>query len=357
MKYASVAVINMAIAGVFILVKMVATPILTSIWSNNDLIEMTSTGFYAYDEQYDEWFLKPTWVGFKKYVKAIVAGAVIAIGGYLGLMWQLGEESAHWAVVFPACALVVLNEIFNFVNGQTKSEWEHSILGEDADARRVSNYYKVREVLEKILPEPLLAAHTGMEYGGKKTPADLIEDLSKSDDKTDRLVAEYFTIDERYMEADTDCVQATLQLMKRGNVVFLNPFYRDMSLYITLPLTNALLSGRKCLVITGRKNNSEDVKNWLAETLSEYSHMRSLWRVELLDGNEPDCEVGVISFPQIYDNAVVNANREFFKETDFVLMIEPSLIVNTGQVGLSIIAQEMQHSGVKPVYCICDRNA
>ena len=357
MKYASVAVINMAIAGVFILVKMVATPILTSIWSNNDLIEMTSTGFYAYDEQYDEWFLKPTWVGFKKYVKAIVAGAVIAIGGYLGLMWQLGEESALWAVVFPACALVVLNEIFNFVNGQTKTEWEHSILGEDADARRVSNYYKVREVLEKILPEPLLAAHTGMEYGGKKTPADLIEDLSKSDDKTDRLVAEYFTIDERYMEADTDCVQATLQLMKRGNVVFLNPFYRDMSLYITLPLTNALLSGRKCLVITGRKNNSEDVKNWLAETLSEYSHMRSLWRVELLDGNEPDCEVGVISFPQIYDNAVVNANREFFKETDFVLMIEPSLIVNTGQVGLSIIAQEMQHSGVKPVYCICDRNA
>ena len=156
----------------------------------------------------------------------------------------------------------------------------------------------MREVLEKILPEPLLAAHTGMEYGGKKTPADLIEDLSKSDDKTDRLVAEYFTIDERYMEADTDCVQATLQLMKRGNVVFLNPFYRDMSLYITLPLTNALLSGRKCLVITGRKNNSEDVKNWLAETLSEYSHMRSLWRVELLDGNEPDCEGSADAVPE-----------------------------------------------------------
>ena len=349
--------VNAVIFAAFVLLKIIITPIITSIWSDNDLIEMTSVNFYAYDEQYDEWFLMHKWVGFKRFLEAVVIGAVIAVGGYLGLTWYLGRESFVWTLAFPVCALIVINEIYNFLNGQTKEEWEHSILGDNADARRVSNYYKVREVLEKILPEPLLSAHTGMEYGGKQTPADLVEDLSKSEDKIDRVTAEYFTIDDRYMEADIDCVQATLQLMKRNNVVFLNPFYRDMSLYITLPLTNALLSGRKVVVITGRKSNSEDVRGWLEETLSEYSRMRSLWRVGLLSNNEPECEVGVISFPQLYDNAVINANREFFRETDFVLMIEPSLIVNTGQVALSIIAQEMQHSGVKPVYCICDRNA
>ena len=353
----SVVLINGAIMAAFIPVKSVITPIIASIWKKYDLIEMTSENFYGYDEQYDEWFLMHKWVGFKGFLKALVIGAVIATGGWLGIAWYMGQGSSVWAVAFPVCALIVLNEIFNFLNGQTKEEWEHSILGEEADARRVSNYYKVREVLEKILPEPLLSAHTGMEYGGKQTPADLVDQLAKSDDKIDNVVADYFTIDERFIDADTDCVQATLQLMKRNNVVFLNPFYRDMSLYITLPLTNALLSGRKVVVITGRKSNSEDIKNWLTDTLESYSHMRSLWRVELLNSNEPDCEVGIISFPQLYDSGTINANREFFRETDFVLMVEPSLIVNTGQVALSIIAQEMQHSGKKPVYCICDRNA
>lgn len=36
-------------------------------------------------------------------------------------------------------------------------------------------------------------------------------------------------------------------------------------------------------------------------------------------------------------------------------MIEPSLILNTGQIALNIIAQEMSVNGNKPVYCICDR--
>mgnify|MGYP003293669078 CR=1 FL=1 len=32
----------------------------------------------------------------------------------------------------------------------TKEEFEHSVMGDEADSRRVSNYYKLREILEKI---------------------------------------------------------------------------------------------------------------------------------------------------------------------------------------------------------------
>ena len=39
----------------------------------------------------------------------------------------------------------------------------------------------------------------------------------------------------------------------------------------------------------------------------------------------------------------------------FVILVEPSIMLNTSQVALSILANEMQQNGEKPTYCICDR--
>ena len=63
---------------------------------------------------------------------------------------------------YPCAAIAVMNEIYNYINGQTKEEFAHSVLGDEADARRISSYYKLREIYEEILPEPLLTAHTGV---------------------------------------------------------------------------------------------------------------------------------------------------------------------------------------------------
>lgn len=353
---AEIAILNLCIFLLFLVVKAIALFVSNKYMNDRELLDSLLAGFYSYDEDYGEYFLLHRWVNFRTYFLAIVSGSSLATGLYLGLTWYFGKESMIWNLGFPCAALLVINEIYNFINGQTKEEFEHSVYGDEADARKVSNFYKVREVLEETLEQPLLSAHTGFEYAGKQTPADLIEEWKESGDKIAEVTADYFTIDNRYMTADIDCVQATLQLMKRNNVVFFNPFYRDLALYITLPLVNALLTGKKCVVITGRLSNCQDVKDWLTEVLSKYSHMRSLWRVELLSDNEPDCEVGILSFSQLYDKEVIAVNREFLHETDFVLLVEPSLIVNTGQVALSIIAQEMKHNEESPTYCIIDRN-
>lgn len=351
-----VALLNIATILCFVIIKAIIRPIITSLWKKKKLIEATGGMFYTYDDDYEEWFLPHRWMNFRKFFFAIVCGATLAAGLYIGVIWAYGIDSPVWCLAFPCAALITINEIYNFINGQTKEEFEHSILGEDADARRVSNFYRVREILENILPEPLLASHTGFEFAGKETPADLIKKLKESEDRIDVITGEYFDVLERYSVADTDCVNGTLQMMHRKNVVYLNPFYRDLSLYITLPLVNCLLSGKKCVAITGRMSNSSDVEEWLSNTLSKYSHMKSLWRVKKLTEKEPDCDVGVINFSQLYDRRVISSNRCFFNETDFVLLIEPSMIVNTGQVALSIIAQEMHCGDEMPAYCVCDRN-
>ena len=354
--FTDILIINITIVIGFIIVKSVLCPLLARLCKNKKFLEATTVSFYQYDDQYDEWFLLHKWVNFRKFAFAIVVGLTIVIGGFLGIMWAVGSSSPIWNTAFPCIALVIVSEIYNFINGQTKEEFEHNILGEDADSRKISNFYKVREVLEQILPEPLLASHTGVEYAGNQTPLDLINELKESDSKIDNITAEYFSIDDRYKNTDIDCVQVTLQMMHRNNVVIFNPFYRDSSTYITLPLVNSLLAGKKCVVISGRMSNCKDIKNWLTEILAKYSHMKTLWDVKILSEKDPDCDVGILSFPQLYDKRIISANRPFFNETDFVMLIEPSLIVNTGQVALSIIAQEIHCNDEKPVYCICDRN-
>lgn len=346
---------NLLLLVVFFILKLILRPLCTAIFKKKQILEIFALSFYEYDEEYDKWFLKKRWNNFRQFFFWLICGTAFVSGLYLGLTWALDSESKIWFLIFPCAAVVVVNEIYGYINGQTKEEFEHSVFGEDSDSRRVSNYYKLREILEQILPSPLLSAHTGCEFMCQGSALDLIKKLGDSEDFNDKITSEYFKLNDRYQNADVDYVQATADMMRRKNVVFFNPFYRDLSMYITFPMVRSLLAGKKCVVLCGRKNSAADVKEWLLETLHEYSHMKSLWRVDFLSDKEPECEVGILTFTQIYDKHVVNTNREFFHNTDFVLLIEPSLMLNTSQVALSIIAEEMNINDELPVYCICDR--
>jgi len=271
---------NIAIMVSFVIVKQAVRPIVTSINYGQRFMELFSCGIYEYDIQYDEWFLKKKWVGYRKYVLGLVCGLGIGSAIVLALSWIWGPGNIIWMRLFPCAVLVVLNEIYCYVNGQTKEEYEHIVFGEEADSRRVSNYYLLREIYEKLMGKPMLSAHTGAEFVAKETPADIIKRLRESVNATEQIAAEFFELDGRYKTADVDCVQATINMMNRRNVVFFSPFYRDLGIYVILPLVYTLLSGKKCTIICGRKNEAEDVKNWLTDLISEFSHMRSLWRVD-----------------------------------------------------------------------------
>lgn len=323
---------------------------------NDEIIETFSGYFYAYDTKYKEWFLLNKWTNFRKLIFFLLCAFTLLTGIFLGVTWVTSSESLIWNLALPGIALAIANEVYGYINGFTKEEYEHDILGENADARRSSNFYKVREVFEKLFPEPLLAMHTSFEFSGKESASELIKTLKNSELNVDKIAADYFSAESRYKKSETDFVQATVDILHRKNVLFFNPFYRDLSMYVTLPIINSLLSGKKCTVISGRRSNCDDIKSWLNEILSQYSHMDNLWTIDVLSEKDPECDVGILSFSQLYDHRILVNNKAFFNETDLVLMIEPSLIVNTSQIALSIITQEMHCNGKKPVYCICDRN-
>lgn len=355
---AVVFIANAALLTAYTTLRNVLLPICHAVGKIKSVSDFMSLGFYKYDEEYDEWFLDTKWKNFRTYFFVICVVLSVVSALYLGWTWMMGSNNNPFFMrIYPCCVMAVMIEFFNYIDGQTKQEYEHSIYGDEADARKVRNYYKLRDVLEKLFPEPLLSAQTGYEYAQKETPVDLLNQLKDEEDINSRIVAEFFNAEDRYKTVDVDSVQATLDMLNRRNVIFLNPFYHDLSVYVALPLMASLLNGKKCAVICGRNNEAEDVIEWLQDTIKDYSHIRAMWRVNMLGEQSIDCEVGVLTFTQIYDKNVINANHDFFGLVDFVILLEPSLMLNTGQVALNIIAGEMQTDQRKPVYCICDRAA
>jgi len=350
-------IVNLVLLIGFFAIKLIIRPICSAVFKKRNILETFSLTIYVYNEDYEEWFLKKQWKNFRKFFFGLLCGLVIVSGVYLGLTWLMGKESLLWFMFFPCAAVAVINEIYGYVNGQTLEEYEYSVLGEDSSSRKVSKYYKLRVILEQLLPSPLLSGYTGCEFIQRNSSADFIRKMKETDDTVDLITSEYFEMNNRYKTADVDHVQATLDMMHRKNVVFFNPFYRDISMYVTLPMARSLLDGKKCVVLCSRNNTADDVKKWLTEILCEYSHMKQLWRVNNLSDKAPECEVGILTFTQLYDKRVININRDFFHETDFVLLIEPSFMMITGQVALSILSEEMSVNEERPVYCVCDRYA
>lgn len=345
---------NMLLIIGFLLIKLIAGGIIKSAVKEQETIQLLSGSVYEFDDLYSNWFLQYKWTGFRSflnYIKWFVAVAAAVMLFFLNA--EVEDLPAAWT--FPCIIPILITEVFCYFNGQTKEEYGHDIQGIEADSRRAGNYFRVREILENILPEPLLASFTGFELAGRNTPADFIKKLSKSEDKIDRLTADYFFADDRYMKAELDGVQATLDLMHGRNVVYHNPFYRDLDMYITLPLFNALISGQKVVVVTGRMTVKDDVHKWLEQVLSDYTHMPSLWQVEDLTQMRATAEIGVLSFSDIYDPGVISNNTDFFAKTELVILIEPSAILSTGQIALSILSREIEQGEKEPVYFVCDR--
>lgn len=359
---------NILLLAGYIVIKFLVAGSLRRIKNNSGIIETTAGTVYEYSDLYDTWFLRKEWTNFRTLLGVLKWGFTVASVLLVNIFVHMSyaEYTSHdprmalsthspFALLFPVALALIFCELHYFMDGVTKEEFEHSIGGSEADARRLGQYFRMREIFEKILPDALLSAQTGFELQGRTTSEDYLKKLKQTGLKSDKLTADYFLANDRYMNTETDMVKAIADIMRRQNTVIFNPFYRDLDTYLTLPLTAALFAGRKCIVVTGRLSSKDDVNDWISGMLSEYTHMPSLWRVSSLSTREGDCEVGILSFQDLYNSEIIKNNQKFLRDVDLVLMLEPSAILSTGQIALNILAGEMEKDSEKPVYIICDR--
>ena len=313
------------------------------------------TLFYVYDENSGEWLLKDEYTNLRDVFRTLAWGSSMLSALMCGFIWIKGVQLGFHVYVFPALIALIITEIFNFLNGITEIEYAKTITGDDSYAQKIRNFYKIREIYEEIFSREILTSETGCDFREKKSVVDLLEALEDSDNETERRIAEFYKLYGNPESYDADYIAASMQLLKGENVVFFNPFYRDLDKYLTLPVLYNLLSNKKCLITTGRESVKEDVAEWIRTMLADYGKTEALWRVRELDFHDPECEIGIIGSSRLYDSGVMLANEAFLKEVGLVIIIEASRIVNTGQIGLSILSRIMSSYDEQPTYCFLDR--
>lgn len=350
-----VTILNWAILILFVLVKAVMVPILRKKWNNFGLLKASASKFYEIDEFSGMWFVKNQYIGMRRILfgfsicSAVISCALLSatiVGGYQG---------GFFPICFPVAAQIIITEAWCFLNGMTKAEYLDMIGGDDTDVEKIGEYYRIKDVYEDIFPQQLIASHLCADSTSHKGTTHVLQSLVKSEDPIERNVGRFFSTYDDNTKLDVDCIYAANEMMHGHSIVFFNPFYMDLEAYIILPMLDKLMNNEKCLVVLGRNSTTNDVVDWLNEVMGKYSRLRYLWRTQELGLKDADCEIGVISFKQLYDIDVIESNSEFLADVGFLLMLEPSAIVNTGQIGLSILSDKTRAKGREPVICICDR--
>ena len=354
-KYVEILYLNALVYALYDILRIFPVVISLIAFRKKPIFTELLEKIYVYDENCQQWLLRNKWTNFRNLMKWMMIAAVVSTGIIMAFIWNRGPLSPFYTYVFPVIYLIVIAEAFIFLNGLTELEYAKTVTGDDSYSHKIRNLYILREIYEKIFAHELLTSETKCDYTSMKSVTDYIEQLSDSDSETERKIAEFFKLNGESKSYDSDYISATLKLLNKTNVVFYDPFYRDLGKYLILPMLYNLLSNKKCLIITARESVKSDISDWAHEILVDYGKIDSLWRVRELDHRNPECEVGVLGFTQFYDPDVVKANADFFRNVGFVVMVEPSLIVNTGQIGLSILADYMTVDDTTPTYCFLDR--
>ncbi|MBR1780930.1 MAG: hypothetical protein IJ751_05965, partial [Oscillospiraceae bacterium] len=349
--------INTAVVLLFLPVKAIALPILSGIWGKKPALESATSGhFYEFDEEYHIWFLQARWRDYAGLIRAAYLASVLVGAVLLGLSRMYYEVRVFQSVLAPVLVSLLLGEIFCLLGGYTRSEYEQDILGADAQSRQVVNLSKLRDTLKRIFGDRLLLEGTELENGGKSGVTDLLERMADGD-RAAQVSAAYFQIlQAEGVPLDVDSVASATNLLRHESVLFCNPFYWDLTQYFLLPMSDTLMNRRKCLVIAGRKSTEPEIRRWMEASVQEHLKMSGLWRVGSVADDEGEFEIGILPFSQLYNLDMLHARRDFFHQVGLVLILEPSLILATGQVGLSLVVNYCDEDGEQPTYCMCDRN-
>lgn len=353
-------VMNSVFVLVFIVLKFIVLPVVSGIWrSSKDLVESTSGYFYEYEEDVDKWLFMKHLGNFRNYFKGIFyvffASSVIVF--ILSQFFR--EEMVFAATFYPVFGILVFSEIVFFLDGITKREFVEDILGEDEESYKIANYGILRGILRDLYPDRVLHEGTFDTSRGISTDFDALDEMEKSEDKQLATLGRYFKeMKASGKDVDINYIKSSIELMNGNSTLFGNPFYKDTTDYLMLPIIRQMISYRKCLIIVGRDAAAQDVKQWMDDAMFDFNNTNSLWKTKILDNTVCEDDIGILRMSDIYNLDLHRINSDFLSKVGFVILIEPSKILASGQIGLSLLVNRCENDDKekKIVYCAFDRN-
>ncbi len=360
--YLSLVLFNTAALLAYVILKRFITVFLGQVKvDRNSFIGKVVDLFYTYDELDDRWYIKEHYGQARTFIKTVYYGSCFASG--LALLISCGLCMRHLvsAPFYPVFAVIIIGEMAFFIEGTTKDEVRSDLSVQADNSRHIAMYPLLRKPLKALFGDKLAADGTTVNNGGVSGGA--IEDILVSMAETDHVGKNYATFIRQKMVAglkpNVDYVRSGYDLATGKSLLFNTPFYDKLNPYIFYAMNRELLTGGKILIVLGRHGTEEDLRSWTDKGMQQLSNIPDLWKINVLtnkvkaEDELPD--IGIISRSGVHDLDIHKSNLFFLRKVSFVVVIEPSRLVTTAQIGLNLLIKCCGKEK-KITFCSVDRN-
>ena len=351
---------NTVIIAAFLILKKIVISVLKRVFRKDNGVHLFITGyFYEYDAANGVATIKPQFGQMRTLFRTFYYAAAV-LSTALFLLCRVFMNKGWIATPFyPVFGILIVGELFFFLDGLISREYLSDTLGEDESSREVVNYSIMRNFLRSLFGEHLAAEDASTNSGDSPdtTNDEVVEALLLSEDAKTEAFGRYIkSLVSKGADLDHNYVYSALDMLCGKSVLFNNPFYNDLAPYAFYPMNRCLLRHKKVMVVLGRHGIEEDVRKWLAEGFMAVTNIPNLWEVSELGGGDGNADVGIITRSNVHNLKLHDANREFFSQVELVVIIEPSRLISTAQIGLNSLVKYCRSDSRDIVFCACDKN-
>lgn len=353
---------NTAIIIVYLGVKKTCLSIMKKRNIEEESVHTSIAGcFYEYFPEKNKWCIQESYAQTRDFLKVLYYASVVLSVLLMLVSSKFYSEDLIRAIFYPVFGILVVGELYFYLDGLTKREYAETILGEDEDAYKNVNYTLLRKFLRNLFGDKLLAENTSInnDIFNDVTNDEIIQNLEKREDpKINTFGLYYKALNETGFELDQNYIASSLDMLEGKSILFNNPFYNDLIPYAFYPMNRALLSHKKVLIVLGRHSIEDDIVKWVENGISAITNIPFLWKINVLNNDEEEePDIGIITRSDVSNISLHNTYSKFLEEVGFVVILEPSKLISTAQIGLSLIISKCIGDGKKKItYCMCDKN-
>ena len=361
--YLELVLFNTAALLLYVIFKRIVTLVLGRIKvQRNTFVGSLVEVFYAYDGEADRWYIKDHFGQARTFVGTVYYGSCLASGLALLISCWLCMNRLIAAPFYPVFAVIIIGEMAFFIDGLGADEVRAEFAMQADRSARVAMYPLLRKPLRALFGDRLSAEGTTVNTANVSGGAieDILTDLERNGGHVGKNYSAFIRRKmENGLKPNADYVRCGYDLSVGKSLLFNTPFYDKLNPYVFYAISRGLLTGGKVLIVLGRHGTEEDLLQWVRKGMQAVSNVPDLWKTAVLSGSKTDeddlPDIGIISRSGVHDLSIHKSNLAFLRKVSFVVVVEPSRLVTTAQIGLNLLIKCCGRDR-KITYCSVDRN-
>lgn len=353
---------NIGLLLLFVLAKRIVTLFLKLNKPGNALYDKLVSFFYTFDEENNVYYVKERLAHARSLIKTAYYAAVAFSLVCFCTAAVLFREQILQAPFYPVFGIVILGEVYFFLDGITKDEDKSSLEGESDENTKIVDYRQLEDYQRKLFGDKLSIGESQTNYGlsSISTNDEILEKMEESQDSVEAAYGVYMrNLARSGFELDQNLLVSGLDLVQGKSVLFNDPFYPDMIPYAFYAINRTVLKSKRVLVVLGRHGIEDEVVTWCQKGIQRLTGVDTIWNVGVLGRTEDKqaLDIGILTRSEVNDIQLHAANEDFFDDVEFVVILEPSRLITTAQIGLNSIVKRCNRNPNKQmVFCSADKN-